>query len=256
VASYTRPDELHQVFAFAFLAAPWDARAWLDAAVELLDVSAGTGASTTWVVENHDVVRVPTRYGGGARGRARARAAILAVLGLPGAAYIYQGQELGLPEVDVPEDRRQDPAWVRNGVSRDGCRVPMPWMTEPSGTYGFSPQGASEPWLPVPAGWGSQSVGAQAGDDGSVLALCRRALDMRARLHVDGVLTADDRVSWERTDDGRLVAARDGGFWLVLAMGDEAVPLPDGELLVASAPLTADGLLPADSAAWLRRPGR
>ena len=72
VASYTRPDELHQVFAFAFLAAPWDAQAWHEAAVDLLDVSADTGASTTWVVENHDVVRVPTRYGGGTRGR-RAR---------------------------------------------------------------------------------------------------------------------------------------------------------------------------------------
>jgi alpha-glucosidase len=94
----------------------------------------------------------------------------------------------------------------------------------------------------------------QARDDGSVLALCRRALEVRARLHLAGAVTADDRVSWQRTDDGRLVAERDGGFRLVLAMGDGAVPLPDGELLVASAPLTAEGLLPADGAAWLRPP--
>jgi alpha-glucosidase len=256
VASYTRPEELHQVFAFAFLAAPWDAPAWLDAAVELLDVSAGTGASTTWVVENHDVTRAPTRYGGGARGRARARAAILAVLGLPGAAYLYQGQELGLPEVDVPEDRRQDPAWARNGVSRDGCRVPIPWTTQRAGAHGFSSVHGAEPWLPAPVGWGDSSVEAQCGDEASMLALCRRALRTRAQLHRTGEVSAGDEVVWERSADGRLVATRAQRFVLVLAMGDTAAPLPDGEVLLTSAPLTAEGALPPDAAAWLRRPGR
>ena len=124
-ARYVRPDELHQAFAFAFLAAPWDATAWRIAAQDLLDGALRTGAPVTWVVENHDVVRAPTRYGGGSVGLARARAALLAVLALPGSAYVYQGQELGLPEADVPVDARQDPAWRRSGFTRDGARVPI-----------------------------------------------------------------------------------------------------------------------------------
>ena len=183
-ASYTRPDELHQAFAFAFLAAPWDARGLAEAAVDaarrqrrhrrLDDVGRR---------EPRRRRASPTRYGGGAQGRARARAALLAVLGLPGAAYLYQGQELGLPEVDVPEDRRQDPAWARNGVSRDGCRVPLPWTAESAGGHGFSAEATREPWLPVPDGWGPLSVEAQSGDEASMLALCRRALRIRAQLH-------------------------------------------------------------------------
>ena len=153
------------------------------------------------------------------------------MLGLPGAAYLYQGQELGLPEVDVPEGRRQDPAWARNGVSRDGCRVPMPWTAETAGTHGFSTAGDGEPWLPVPDGWGPLSVEAQSGDEASMLVLCRCALRIRAQLHRNGEVSADDVVVWERTGDGRLVAAREGGISLVLAMGDEAVPLPDGDVL-------------------------
>jgi alpha-glucosidase len=244
------------VFAFALLGAPWDAGRWHEVATELLALAAGGGASTTWVVENHDVVRTPTRYGGGARGRARARAAVLAVLGLPGAAYLYQGQELGLPEVDVPEGRRQDPAWTRNGVSRDGCRVPLPWTTDTAGAHGFSPDEAAEPWLPVPSGWGDRSVEAQRGDDGSMLSLCRRALRLRAQLHEDAVVSAEDEVVWERSADGRLVAARGDRFVLVLAMGEAAVPLPDGEVLLTSSPPSPAGALPPDAAAWLRRPAR
>jgi alpha-glucosidase len=251
----------------------------------------------TWVTENHDVERTPTRYAPGRsahaaversaaagrdvgssaagrdvggcaagrespdatgrvmhfdrapRGAARARAALLAVLGLPGAAYVYQGQELGLPEVDVPEDARQDPAWARSGRSRDGCRVPLPWRRDPAGTYGFSPSDGAPPWLPVPSGWGALSVEAAEADPASTLHLCRAALTLRRRLHVDGVLTADDPVTWELTGH-RLVACRPG-FALVMAMGNEPVPLPPGEVLLTSAPLDA-GRLPPDAAAWLR----
>ena len=121
-ARYVGPDELHQAFAFAFLVAPWDAGAWLAAGRELLE-----HPPVTWVVENHDVVRTPTRYGNAAR----ARAALLTVLGLPGSAYLYQGQELGLPEAEVPPERIEDPAYARTGISRDGCRQPMPWPAEP-----------------------------------------------------------------------------------------------------------------------------
>ena len=116
-ARYVRPDELHQAFAFALLAAPWDAEAWRTAAAGLLEGAAHAGSPVTWVVENHDVVRAPTRCSGGERGLARARAALLAVLALPGSAYVYQGQELGLPEVEVPVEARRDPAWLRSGVT-------------------------------------------------------------------------------------------------------------------------------------------
>ena len=240
LARYLRPDELHQVFAFGFLASPWDARAWRQAGEAL-----SARPPVTWVVENHDVVRTPTRYGGGPRGSARARAALLAILGLPGAAYLYQGQELGLPEVDLPPAAMQDPAWSRSGVSRDGCRVPLPWHSDPAGTYGFSPPGSAPPWLPVPPGWG-----AFAGHD----ELCRAALRLRRVLLTAGTLSADDEVSWTDTPDGLLLARRPNGFTLAVAMGDAPVPLPPGDVLLTSGQLTPAGELPPDTAAWLGRP--
>ncbi|GII04999.1 alpha-amylase family glycosyl hydrolase [Planobispora takensis] len=283
---YTRPDELHQAFAFAFLVAPWDARAWQAAGSALL-AGSGLKAPVTWVVDNHDVERSASRYGrvrdpadgadrhvrdpadgadrhvrdpaggvdrhGRSRGPARARAALLAVLGLPGAAYLYQGQELGLPQVDVAPQDRRDPAWPRLGVSRDGCRVPLPWRRDPAGAHGFSPPGARPPWLPVPPGWGGLSVQAQEADPSSSLHLCRSALRLRRELHAEGVLTAGDAVEWSVEGDGALVADRAGRFTLVLAMGEGPVRLPPGRLLLASGTLTGDGLLPPDTSAWLLR---
>src|SRR5439155_26638506 len=109
------------------------------------------GAPATWVLSNHDVVRHPTRYGGGERGLRRARAAALLVLALPGSTYLYQGEELGLPEVtDLPDEVRQDPAFFRGAGqegTRDGCRVPLPWSGDRA-PYGFGPGGS---WLPQPA---------------------------------------------------------------------------------------------------------
>ncbi|MFY9806965.1 MAG: alpha-amylase family glycosyl hydrolase [Pseudonocardiaceae bacterium] len=247
---YTRPDELHQAFAFAFLAAPWDSRAWQSIIRELLDTRGA--APVTWVVENHDVVRAATRYGDGICGIARARAALLAVLGLPGAAYLYQGQELGLPEVDVPPQIRQDPAWSRCGVSRDGCRVPLPWRRDANGTHGFSAEPARSPWLPVPASWGVYSVEAQEADPDSTMHLCRTALTLRRRLHAHGALSADDAVGVDINPHGALVVRRGEAMVLVLAMGNMPVHLPPGRLLLASGPLTHDGRLPPDTTAWLR----
>ncbi|WP_238547396.1 alpha-amylase family glycosyl hydrolase [Actinoplanes friuliensis] len=238
---FVRPGELDQVFAFAFVAAPWDADVWCEVGADLL-THARTTSPVTWVVENHDVVRRPTRYGSAAR----ARAALLTILGLPGAAYLYQGQELGLPEVDVSPEARQDPAWIRSGVSRDGCRVPLPWTADPSGTYGFSPVGAAPPWLPVPDHWGPLSVEAQESDPESTLALTRAALRLRH------LLPAADTVDWSVTEDRLLLARRTSGFTLAVAMGDTAVPLPAGEVVLASGPLPGDGTLPPDTAAWLR----
>ncbi len=254
-ARYTRPDELHQTFAFAFARLGWDASAWMSAGRRLEEVRSSIGGDPSWALENHDLVRTVTRFGGGARGAMRARAALVALLGLPGAAYVYQGQELGLPEVDVPLDERADPMWHQGGVSRDGARVPLPWVAEPSGTHGFSTGlGSAEPsrpWLPVPEGWGDLSVQAQAADATSTLALFRAAATRRAELLAAGVFSAREGASWSLEPGGLLSCRRSGGVTVLVAMGDEPAPLPAGELLFASAPVV-DGLLPADAAAWVR----
>jgi alpha-glucosidase len=227
-AAYVGDDRLHQSFAFQFLIAPWNAHAWRDTVTRLL-----SHRPVTWVVENHDVVRTATRYGNADR----ARAALLTILALPGAAYLYQGQEYSLPEADVPEQARQDPAWLRSGFSRDGCRVPLPWPD------GFSPPGAAPPWLPVPPGWDSHLASA-------TLSLTREAIAVRRGLG----LSPDDPVTLTVGPGDRLLA--EGlRITLVVAMGAEAVPLPAGDLLLAGGPLTADGLLPPDTAAWIAPPG-
>jgi len=254
-ARYVRPDELHQAFAFAFLAAPWEARAWCESAAGLLEAARQTGSSVTWVVENHDVVRAPTRYGGGERGAARARAALLAMLALPGSAYLYQGQELGLPEADVPAAARQDPAWPRSGVSRDGARVPLPWVPDAAGAHGFSSAADVTPWLPVPsadsaADWAALSVAAQQRDPGSVLSLCRAGLDLRRRLLADGTLTDRDGATVRTGTDGVLLVER-GSTTLVVNMGERDAPLPGGVVMLASGPLRAAHVLPPDTSAWL-----
>lgn len=158
LALYLRPDELHQVFQFDLQLAPWSAAAFREVIVAALKAVAPTGAAPTWVLSSHDSVRHLTRYeqpeGVPGIGYARAKAALLLLLALPGSAYLYQGEELGLPEVaDLPDEARQDPIWYRtNGelAGRDGCRVPLPWSgsVEP---YGFSPT-ASGPGCPCRRG--------------------------------------------------------------------------------------------------------
>ena len=134
-----RSDELHQTFNFHWLTAPWSAAAFAEVVDQTLDAVGLVEGSPTWVLSNHDVIRHVTRYGGGEVGLARAKAATLTMLALPGSAYVYQGEELGLEQVDVAPEFRQDPSWLRTGEpGRDGCRVPIPW----SGThapYGFGP---------------------------------------------------------------------------------------------------------------------
>ncbi len=180
LARYVRPDELHSAFNFDLLLAPWDAGAFRRAIDESIEQLAAVGATPTWVLSNHDMVRHVNRYGGGELGRQRARAAVLLLLALPGAAYLYQGEELGLPEVtDLPDEVLQDPTFRRSEGAergRDGCRVPLPWSGE-APAYGFGPGEAS--WLPQPPGWAELTREREAGDPDSMLSLYRTAIALR-----------------------------------------------------------------------------
>ncbi|MCF1598042.1 glycoside hydrolase family 13 protein [Streptomyces muensis] len=270
LAAYVRPDGLHTAFNFDFLMSSWhakDLRQVIDGSLEMLGA---VGAPATWVLSNHDVVRHPSRYGRRATkrwlanqpyepegpldlelGTRRARAAALLMLSLPGGAYIYQGEELGLPEVeDLPEDVLQDPVWERSGHTdrgRDGCRVPIPW----SGTtapYGFSPDGAGAvPWLPQPADWAPRTVAAQTGDEASMLELYRTALRLR-RAHP---ALGDGSLTWLDAPEGVLAFGRDPGFVCVVNLSAEPYPLPaHTSVLLASGPVEGGTLAP-DQAVWL-----
>ena len=245
MARFVRPDELSQTFNFSWLLADWSALSFADVIHGTLTAMAPVGAVPTWVLSNHDVIRHVTRYGGGERGLARARAATLTMLALPGSAYLYQGEELGLEEVDVAREDWQDPAALRTGdPGRDGCRVPIPWAGDVA-PYGFGPL-EDQPWIPQPEGWGSLTVEAQWDRPGSTLEFYREALRAR-RTHA---LDAGDDVRIVDGAPDTLTIVR-GPLTVVLNCGSTPVPLPEGDIVVASGPVD-DDKLPADTAVWLR----
>ncbi|MFE7230378.1 glycoside hydrolase family 13 protein [Streptomyces sp. NPDC057596] len=264
-ALYARPDELGQAFNFEYLQTGWDAGQLRQVITESLATARAAGASATWVLSNHDVVRHASRLmlppgtdenawllsGGrapavdGAAGLRRARAATLLMLALPGSAYLYQGEELGLPEVaDLPAEVLQDPVWEQTGRARkgrDGCRVPLPWTTT-GASYGFGPGAA---WLPQPPCFAAYAVEAQDGVEGSTLELYRSALRLRRKL-LEG-----ESLTWvEGGPAGVLAFARSGGRRCVTNLSGRAVPLPPGEVLLSSSPLTGRRLDP-DTTVWL-----
>jgi alpha-glucosidase len=265
-AMYLRPDELHSAFNFDFLSCPWDATRLRQVVDSTLAAHAPVNAPATWVLSNHDVTRHVTRYGRSDTsfsfadrqhraptdlwlGTRRARAAALLTMALPGGVYIYQGEELGLPEVeDLPDEVRQDPVFKRTkgiDIGRDGCRVPIPWSGNAS-PYGFNTTGTA-PWLPQPANWAESTVEAQADDPASMLELYRSALHLR---HTEPAL-GDGPLTWLDTQPGVVAFARDETFACMVNLSTVAVPLPPNtEVLLASGPL--DGALPPDTAVWLR----
>ncbi|WP_318306979.1 glycoside hydrolase family 13 protein [Amycolatopsis solani] len=267
LACYVRPDELHTAFNFDFLRCSWEAgalRSVIDCTVEALHA---VGAPATWVLSNHDVVRHVTRFGRENTrvedhpcpsepadlplGRRRARAALLLMLALPGGAYLYQGEELGLEEVeDLPEYVLTDPTWERSGHTqrgRDGCRVPLPW----SGTappFGFTDTDVPT-WLPQPARWRELTAQAQNDDPRSMLRLYRAALAARREHPALG----DGTMTWVPAPEGVLWFAREPGFECVVNLSGGPVELPGGaRVLLASVPLE-DGRVPVDGAVWLVR---
>jgi alpha-glucosidase len=268
-AKYLRPDELHTAFNFDFLVQPWDAASLRKSIDSTLAAHAPVNAPATWVLSNHDVTRPVTRYGqedsafafatkrAGTPtdlgvGRRRARAAAMLCAALPGSMYIYQGEELGLDEVqDLPAHQLQDPMYLRSGGTdpgRDGCRVPLPWSGSRA-PFGFSPQDATgEPWLRQPSRWSELTVEAEEQDPGSMLSLYRTMLRIRRSEPALG----DGHLRWLPSADDVLKFTRDEHFISVTNLSAAPIGLPsDCSLLLASSDLTG-GLLPPDATAWLR----
>ena len=264
---YARPDELGQAFDFEFIRATWSIeqiRTIIDTGVRH---AGAAGAPATWVLSNHDVVRHASRFAlpadvdlnawllsngtdpapDTALGQARARAATLLMLSLPGSIYLYQGEELGLPEVaELPADVLQDPIWERTGherKGRDGCRVPLPWTSD-GASFGFGPGGS---WLPQPAWFAAFAVAAQDGVPGSTLEMYRAALACRRGLG------GDESLTWVASGHAEVLHLRRSTGWdCVTNFGVAAVAMPAGEVLLASGPLAADGSLPPDTTVWLK----
>ncbi|MGC9665339.1 glycoside hydrolase family 13 protein [Planosporangium sp. 12N6] len=273
-ARYLSPDELHTAFNFDFLGCAWEAGALRRCIDATLATHAPVGAPATWVLANHDVTRTVTRYGrtdttfdhAGRRlrhgspsdlalGTRRARAAALLSLALPGSVYLYQGEELGLWEVeDLPDALRQDPIFSRTGGAdpgRDGCRVPLPWSGQQP-PFGFSPHGATgRPWLPQPDAWRDLTVQAQDGAPGSMLELYRAALRLRRQLSGPGA----GALRWLDAPREVLAFIRGDDVACVVNLSAAPVRLPEHRAVVlASGPLDGDRL-PTDTSVWLRVPG-
>ena len=236
---YVAPDTLHQIFGFDFLVVAWDAKSIRDAIQHGIDAVSAVGAPPTWALSNHDSPRVVTRLGDGPEGRARARALALIAHALPGSVYVYQGEELGLCDVEVPDSARQDPVWFRSAgqeKGRDGGRVPLPWSgTEPP--YGFTDRADVPLWLPQPEHWGSSTVEAEGDDPDSMLNLYRSSLALR-RSHPS---LASEEIEFWSVDDDELVVFRRGADVVVVAnTSDQWLPSPvAGSILVASGPVVA-----------------
>ncbi|WP_417563071.1 alpha-amylase family glycosyl hydrolase [Microbacterium sp.] len=263
-ALWVRPDEMNQAFNFAYLETKWDAAALRAVIDESLTDYAAVGAPSTWVLSNHDVVRHASRLaltadnpqgtglGPNSPGKPipevglrRARAATAMMLALPGSAYLYQGEELGLPEViDIPDAARQDPTWFRtNGerYGRDGCRVPIPWVAG-APAYGFNDSGAS--WLPQPPEWARLARDSQAADAASTLSMYTTLLaERRARDLGEGTL------EWIQTP-ADVLAFRNGSLTVLANLGADPVPAPNGRVIAASGALV-DGRVPTDTTVWV-----
>lgn len=275
IARYLRHDELANSFNFDFLSSPWESESLKRMINRSMEALEEVGAPSSWVFNNHDVVRSVDRFDLGLiagaanttlerqgdpsrlnlkRGTLRARSGALLMLALPGGAYVYQGEELALPEArDIPEDRLTDPRWAMSDHTdrgRDGCRVPLPWKTDSAGGYGFSSNPALKPaqaWLPQGHNWGERAVEAQLDDPSSTLTMYRRALAIR---HEESGL-GDGPMTWINAGHHVLAFERAGHFACYVNFGDPIHLPPHSHILISSAPIH-DSVLPTDTAVWLR----
>jgi alpha-glucosidase len=269
MAKWVRPDEYHQTFNFGYLETPWDKDALEKVVIESLREFGKVGAPSTWVLSNHDTIRHTSKYGvpnipmhgmgigpdseqpDEAIGLRKARAASAFMLGLPGGAYIYQGEELGLPEHTTLEGKyRQDPTWFRtNGerVGRDGCRVPIPWEAHAGASRGFSV--AEKSWLPQPDSYSRYARDLQEGVAGSTLELYKQLIKIR-KSHKLGA--GEFRFAPEHSSDSTL-AYLNNDVLVISNFGPDSVALPEGKLLVTTQhALTIAGVLEHDQTVWLK----
>lgn len=267
LANWVRPDEMQQAFNFAYLGTPLKAGRLKSVINNSIAAFGQVGAPSTWVLSNHDVVRHASRFGMDVDypqgdgigpkspvkpdrelGLKRARAATLLMLGLPGGSYLYQGEELGLPEdIDLPDAARQDPTWARTKhkrYGRDGCRVPLPW-TPDGETFGFN--NSTESWLPQPSYWADYARSIQEGDPTSTLELYRLALSTRKAKSL-----GEGQLRWLEGYPRTVLAFQNGAVIVIANFGKKNISLPRGEVLVASGQLT-DGL-PPNTTVWIRAP--
>lgn len=275
IARYLRHDELANSFNFDFLSSPWEPESLKKMINRSMEALEEVGAPSSWVFNNHDVVRSVDRFDLGLiagsanttlerqgdpskfnikRGTLRARSGALLMLALPGGAYVYQGEELALPEArDIPDDRLTDPRWAMSGHTdrgRDGCRVPIPWTQDSTGAFGFSSNpalGPEDAWLPQSPDWGNFAVEAQREDPSSTLTLYRRALSMR---HSESGL-GDGSMSWIDAGPQVLAFSRPGNFACYVNFGDPIELPADSSVMISSAPIHGTQL-PTDTAVWLR----
>ena len=269
MAKWVRPDEYHQTFNFAYLETPWNRAALEEVVTESLHEFGKVGAPSTWVLSNHDTVRHTSRYGlatplvhgngigptseqpDEALGLRKARAASAFMFGLPGGAYMYQGEELGLPEHTILEGKyRQDPTYFRtNGerVGRDGCRVPLPWEANGGKSFGFNSTGES--WLPAPDSFKRYARDAQDGIPGSTLELYKRLIKERKQYELG---SGEFRFAPEYSSDSTL-AYINNGVLVLSNFGPDSVNLPEGEILVTTQhDLTIEGVLEHDQTVWIK----
>lgn len=222
---YVRSDELDQVFNFDLLVTPFNDVELFNCIERTLKLMAGTGASPTWALSNHDSPRLVTRVG-----EDQARALALFTLGLPGSYYVFQGQELGLPDADLADSDRQDPSFIRSKGAqkgRDGARVPLPWNGDVT-PFGFT---TGKPWLPIPQEWREKTVEKQMGDARSSLSMYRDALALREHSFL-----GHEDIAWTRTpDESGVISFRRGAVEIALNTTDAPVHLKSsGRILIAS----------------------
>ena len=269
MAKWVRPDEYHQNFNFDYLGTPWVREKIQKTVTNSITAFAAVGAPSTWVLSNHDVIRHVTRFGydeiprqgdgigpkspqpDEALGLRRGRAATAFMLGLPGGAYIYQGEELGLPEhTTIGDAYREDPTFFRtkgDRVGRDGCRVPLPWEGGINESNGFSTTGKT--WLPHPASYAKYARDKQEGVAGSTLELYKRLLKLRKS---EALGAGNFRWATEYQDKNTL-AYINNGVLVLTNFGPDPVVVPAGEVLVTTQhDLRVEGELEIDQTVWIK----